>query len=437
MIGALVVAAPVRAQQEELPPGVSLETRYSKLGRPLVSVRPFESTPATGPAAEQIASIIESDLRLGDRYQLVRPPSSLTIGPVDYPAWNSLNVVYLVTGEVSETADGHELALTVHDVVYGDVKQQTTYELPEPTSAEFRMAVHRVSDDVVQAISNQPGIAATRIAFVRQNGNGSYDLMMVDSDGEGLQRLWGAPQVYSPAWSPAGDRLAFATFGGDSWELIEREMSSGSMNRLISGSLVQTPVYSPAGDLIFALWVEAQRNAGLELHRWDGSRAHRLTSTTGDNLSPAVAPDGGRIAFHSSRLGRQHIFVMPADGGDAVLISPLGDQAQFFAPAWSPTGTDVVFHGQSRGGFHLMLADAARPGRRITQLTSQGNNQDPSWAPDGRHIVFTGVGAGGDGLYVIDIVTGETRMLVRGAGLRMPDWSRSLMNGSPRGRASG
>lgn len=425
----VVAVSPLRGQEDRMPPGVSLETRYSKLGRPLVSVRPFGAAATVQPAAAEIAGIITNDLRLSDRYQMVTPPIGLAEGQVDYVAWNSLNVVYLVTGEVSAAAAGYQLALTVHDVVYGSVKQTKTYRLPAVDAHEFRMAVHAISDEIVQAVSNQPGTAATRVAFVRQAG-GSYDLMVVDSDGEDARRLWGAPQIYSPAWSTDGLKLAYTTLGpNDEWQLIERELASGSTRRIVSGSLVQTPSYTPDGQLIFAMWVDARRSPGLELFRWDGSRAERMTSTNGDNLSPSVSPDGRQLAFHSSRLGRQHIFVMASDGGEATLLSPIGDRAQFFAPAWSQTGSQVAFHGQSRGGFHLMLADAARPGSQITQLTSSGDNEDPSWAPDGRHIVFTGVGREGPGLYVIDVVTGETRVLVRGAGLRMADWSRSLAHG--------
>lgn len=429
-------ATPILAQRE-LPPGVSLATRYTKLGRPILSVRPFAAAPAVQPFADQISGIIRNDLLLSDRFEMFTAPQTLaTNGAVEYAQWNSLNVVWLVTGDVTATVTGYDVALSVHDVVYGNVKQARTFSLPLATASDFRMAVHALSDEVVRWITNQPGMAATRVVFARQNGNGSYDLMITDADGEDMRRIFGSPSpIYSPVWSADGSKIAYTRDGGNgSWELVERAMASGATRVVASGGLITTPAYSADGKLVFSMWVDAGRAAGLELHDWDGSRVRRLTTTSGDNMSPSFSGDGRRIAFHSSRTGRHHIYVMPATGGDALLLSPLGDRAEYYAPDWSPVGNQVAFHGQSREFFHLMLADASRPGSQITQLTSSGRNEDPSWAADGRHIVFTGVGSRGSGLYVIDVVTGEIRHLAeaaRGTKLRMADWSPPLAQARP------
>lgn len=435
-VALLAIGAPLAAQRGDttrLPPGVSLATRYSKAGRPLLAVRPFAADAFVQGYADQVQTIVRNDLARSDRFEMVDAPSTLASGPVEYAQWNSLNVVYLVTADVRAGAGGNELALSVHDVVYGNVKQSRTFSLPPADAPGFRMAVHVVSDEIVRWITNQPGMAASRITFVRQNGGGSYDLLVVDSDGEDMRRILGSPQpIYSPVWSHDGSRVAYARDAGEGWELVERDMTAGSNRVLARGPLIQTPAYSADGKLVFAMWVDAGRAAGLELHQYDpsGGPIQRITTSAGDNLSPSFSPDGRQLAFHSSRTGRQHVYVMPSAGGNALLLSPLGDRAEYYAPDWSPTGNQVIFHGQSRDQFHLMLADASRPGAQITQLTSSGRNEDPSWAPDGRHIVFTGVGGGRAGLYVIDVITGEIRQLVNGPRLRMADWSPSLARGA-------
>jgi TolB protein len=136
----------------------------------------------------------------------------------------------------------------------------------------------------------------------------------------------------------------------------------------------------------------------------------------------------------SSRLGMPHIYVMPAAGGAAQLISPFvrGQRGYYTSPDWSPTGSRIAFHGHwnSRGTYQIMLADANRPGAQIRQLTSEGANEDPSWAPDGRHLVFTHAGVRGTspGLYVIDTETGNRRPLLTGSdGYRLADWSPPLL----------
>jgi TolB protein len=135
-----------------------------------------------------------------------------------------------------------------------------------------------------------------------------------------------------------------------------------------------------------------------------------------------------------SRLRLPHIYVMPATGGAQQLVSPYvhGQLGYYTSPDWSPTSTEIAFHGHwnSRGTYQIMIADAARPGAQIRQLTSTGANEDPSWAPDGRHLVFTHAGVRGTspGLYVVDTATGTRRPLTTGSeGYRLADWSPVLL----------
>jgi TolB protein len=195
----------------------------------------------------------------------------------------------------------------------------------------------------------------------------------------------------------------------------------------------QTPSYSPDGRrLALALW----SGDGMELHEYDLARnccLRRISQRSRIDMNPSYSPDGRRMVFQSDRLGNPHIFTMPANGGDAALLTPFeaGGPGYYTSPQWSPRGSQVVFHGRSRGGiFQIMVADANRPGSPVQQITSQGRSEDPSWAPDGRHIVFSGVRDDGMGLYVIDLVTGRIRPLVTGGRFRMPDWSPILKDAS-------
>jgi TolB protein len=433
-VSLIALATPVLAQQQDtskLPPGVELEMRYSKAGRPLIAVRPFTvSITGAGPAA-QITSIVINDLTLSDRFEMMPVPESLTSpDSLRYEVWNSLNVVYLITGDVQPSGSGYQLLLTAHDVVYGREKQSGTFQLPGEASADFRMAVHAAADAVVKWLTGQPGMAATRIAFQRVNQN-SFDIMSVDYDGENLRRLFGSPEmVYSPAWSPDGSRMAYALKNSNKWQLVERELASGRTRTLANGDLVSGVSYSPDGSrILFDLWIPGRGVAqGLEIHSYDVAtgRITKLTESTQDNLLGSLSPDGRRMVFLSTRTGRQHIYVADADGSNARVLTPFGERVQYNGPEWSPVGTKIAFHGQSQGTFQIMVADATRLGGQVTQLTSRGENQDPSWAPDGRHIVYTGSGAEGEGLYVIDTTTGNIRMLTRGRRLRFPDWSMPL-----------
>jgi TolB protein len=432
LVWLLAMAVPLAAQQRDtsrLPPGVELATRYTVRNRPALAVQPFASASMLVNTASDVTRIVENDLRISDRFEVRPTPQTLANGTIDYQQWNSLNVVWVVAGELTATTSGFRLDVTLHDVVFGKVQQRRSFTLPTAASPDFRMAIHAASDELVRWIFNQPGMAASRIAFVRQNGNGKYDLLLVDSDGENVRRIAGSDaQIYSPTWSPDGNKLAYVVSQDQGWQLIERDLETGRTRVLQTDqNLLVTPHYSPDGSKIaFANWLQG----GLEIQELNvGSNSvRRLTNSAGDNMSPSYSPDGQRITFHSTRTGRQHIYVMPAEGGNATVLSPFGDGVEYAAPDWSASGTEVVFHGRSRGGvYQIMLANASRSGGQVEQLTREGENEDPSWAPDGRHVVYSsGVRGRTPGLYVIDTGTGNIRSLVTGARLRIADWSPSL-----------
>ena len=434
VLAGIMAPATVAAQEpdSDLPAGVRLRLVYQTEYRDRVAVQPFTGQ-GLGRVPEEIHRIVRRDLDYSDRFEMLFTiPERLQTGGADYGAWNDLGVVYLVTGSVEATeSGGYGLRLTLHDVVYGSVREIRYFQLPPLDDPGFRMAVHAAADEVVRWATGEPGIAATRLVMTRLRSDGVHELLVVDSDGENLRRITEEESIYSPTWSPDGTRIAYsATDYVESDRIVERDVATGRVRILTERGLpAQTPSYAPDGDrLALALWI----NRGMEIHDYDLERQcclRRLSRGSRIDMHPSYSPDGRRIVFQSDRLGNPHIFTMPADGGDAVLVTPfeMGGPGYYTSPEWSPKTSQIVFHGRSRGGvFQVMVANADRPGGTVQQITAEGRSEDPSWAPDGRHIVFSGVRDDGMGLYVIDLVTGRIRPLVTGGRYRMPGWSPIL-----------
>ncbi len=428
------------AQEEEAAiPGVSLGFVYEGERIPPIAIRPFTGG---GPAAD-IASIIATDLDYSDRF-FVRDslPAGVDADGVQYSLWDQYGVDWLLTGSIDSEDGVAFLDVELHDIVFSSIRSRARFPIPPPGHEGFRLAIHQISDAVVEWVHGDPGMAASRIVFsMRPFGNpDSKELYVVDSDGEGLRRVtWDDDLAVSPAWSPDGTHIAYTSFKSGLPRIYELNLADGSERTVDGGSpggQQFSPSYHPDGDRIAFWTLDPGGTKGISTYNIrDGCCLTRLISGHHQNIQPSYSPDGSRMVFLSNRLGSQtpQIYVMPGEGGDAELLSPYryGQGGYFADPDWSPTADMVAFAGgivdqRVYNQYDIFVRDIESPDNRIVRLTTEGNNEDPSWAPDGRHLVFAGVRSYGYGVFVVDTATGRTRLLVAGVRAEDTDWSPGL-----------
>jgi TolB protein len=425
------------AQERDSIPGVTLGLVYETAYSPALALKPFSGRFGGEAVAPQVEAIIGRDLRNSDRFAVLDSlPSSLLGEGIDYALWDRLGAVWLVRGQLEGAGEGYILVLELHDVVYGEIKERGRFPIPDPADGDFRMAVHRASDQIVLWASGEPGMAASRIAFSMPDAQGNKDLWVIDSDGENLRRLTNANSlVLSPAWHPSGRKIAYSSEkGGENWRIYEVDLATGREAMVPparDGDHHMTPSYHPDG-LTLAFAVSGGTRSGI--FTYNVERRCCLAHVSGGrwfDLSPSYSPDGRTLTFNTNRFGDQYpqVMTMPSQGGDAQTLSPYeyGRGGYYSAPEWSPVNDLVAFHGAiRRGTYHILVADMKDRGRRLRQLTWEGNNEDPSWAPDGRHLVFVGERRWGHGLFVVDVATGRLRALIESRRVDVPAWSPAL-----------
>ena len=120
----------------------------------------------------------------------------------------------------------------------------------------------------------------------------------------------------------------------------------------------------------------------------DGSNQVRLTHNLAREAYPTWSPSGDRIAFLSTRQGRQEIFLMNADGSNQVPLThlePTGVFRRHLAPAWSPNGAKIAFNRNEGETHEIFVIDP--DGTKEARLTTDGGGWS-AWSPDGTKIAF-------------------------------------------------
>jgi Tol biopolymer transport system component len=167
------------------------------------------------------------------------------------------------------------------------------------------------------------------------------DIWVIEVEGSVATNLTADPRLdnWSPAWSPDGTRIAFAsTRNGGPMSIWTMDVKGGSLAR-VTRTHGEYPDWSPDGSrIVYAAPAGGGSNGPYDLWVADlmGAReAQRITSWAGTDFAPAWSPDGEWIAYQSDISGRFELWLIRPDGSDAHAVTPNEDGVW---PAWSPDG---------------------------------------------------------------------------------------------------
>lgn len=411
-----LLAAPLLAQdQDRAQDAIRIGITYRPGTRPGLVVLP-------GTGLDSVRAIVRRDLDYSDRFQMIEAGSGGGAGAVNYnyyrTQFNADHAVELVS------APGG-VSVRLHDLAAGRVRNQQVFALPAQTAGDFRLAVHRVSDEITRWASGTDGYAASRLLILS-----GERIHQVDSDGAAQVPVTPAGEkALSNAWAPDGRRFAYTRFSAGRGTIMIRDLAGGAaVAHGTDADLNFSPAFSPDGrTLAFARAEESGATNIFTANVASNCCLQRLTVRNfADNLSPTYSPDGRRIAYVSSRAGPPQIYVMSADGTDQEVLASFdyGATGPSFAPEWSPDGASVVFHREVSRSPQIFILDVASG--RVKQLTSVGRNEDATWAPDGRHVAFISDRTGRRQVWVVDTETGRVRQISTAGSARLPSWSRRL-----------
>lgn len=223
--------------------------------------------------------------------------------------------------------------------------------------------------------------------------------------------------VYHPVWSPGGQRLAVTLSASDDDSRLfivplddgrPVEVSLSGASNPFSG---QAPVaMNPTWDGAALLFEGTDASGHFRIFRAEGGRASALpVSHPGHLTFPSVA--GERLAFVSDQTGTGDLYLLEAGGLRRLTDSPVPEMF----PQLSPEGDRVVFSRKVGATEDLFVLDLATGQERVL-AGGAGDQTRPVHA--GEHVVYFD-GARGPGLW--DLVRigpgGERTTLGRGVAL--------------------
>jgi len=285
---------------------------------------------------------------------------------------------------------------------------------------ETRNVGHKISDEIINILTGEKGIASTKIAFSFKTSVGK-ELAMVDYDGFNFTALTNNGNLnLFPAWAPDGKRILFSNYTTDRLNI---QMLSRANNKieLISSfkGLNFAPCWSPDGTKI-CLSLTKDGNTEIYLLDLKTKQLNRLTDNRTIDTSPTFSPNSREIAFVSDRAGAPQIYVMEINGGNVRRLTFHGGYNT--SPAWSPRGDLVAYVSREDDNSQQIYVTDPYDFSPI-RLTYEGNNEEPSWSPDGLHIVCTSNRSGMYELYTMNWDGTRQRKLTEGIIANGPDWS--------------
>jgi TolB protein len=414
----------------------------------VTSIMAFQDALAIRPKEVTYTAIGEAYYRLG-QYDQARASlrQALSEGADDVETYALLGATYAHLNQceeaevyyeqaLAESAD-HPLALEARDLC------QSGEPVPSPSPTATRVAEPTPTSTPTAGSGAPPpppppATLSGQIAFpVWDSQGGRYDTYVANADGSGRRLV--VEEMHQPAFGPGGEWLAVNGERDEAMNLFIVRADGSQLREITEYIEDGLPAWSPdGGSLAFSSTRHGDKQSRIyvidevpfERGRADG----RPLNFGPDDVRgeyPAWTEDG-RIVYSGCDVTVEPapcgLFVMPAAPG-VHPFTQLTDRKEDTAPDVS--GDTVVFMSQRDGNWEIYTVGL--DGTRLRQLTDNAANDGlPIWSPDGRSIAFVSDQGGAWALWAMNADGSRRRQLfaLGGNGLAF-DWQHERISWAP------
>jgi TolB protein len=307
---------------------------------------------------------------------------------------------YLVTGSIAGRVEGRLAS------------KQTKSELfaRAYTGGNTRAQIHAFADDIAKQLTGLPGIAQTKMAFKAERGPGHSEVYIADYDAHGPQAVTSDNTIVAgPAWAgPAA--LVYSSYKLGNPYIFSHHLKTGARPVVARhpGSSY-SPAVSPDGSRV-AMILSKGGSPDLYVANIDGSGLKQLTTTREAEFSPCWSPDGKMICYGSRERGATRLlFSISPSGGTPRHLATSGAPSPT-EPDWSPDGKWIAFTSQT-ATFQICIVQANGGNGGAAIVLVEG--EDPSWAPNSRALIFCRGRDHAKQLSLLDVPTKQVKSLPR------------------------
>ncbi|MDE3135710.1 MAG: PD40 domain-containing protein [Acidobacteriota bacterium] len=272
-----------------------------------------------------------------------------------------------------------------------------------------------------------------QLAFIDESTGPYGELEVLDVASQKVRQLTHDDALaLSPAWSPDGRFVYFASSRGGTMNIWKIAAGGGEPEQITSGQGddAQLDVSSDGKRIVFSTWRTNVNIAQADLTAKSEQQSARLLTTdpVRNQMAPAYSPDGKHITYFSNLKGAENesIWIANADGSNPVQL--VRDSQVNVFPLWTPDSQHVVYRAEPAGGstadeYRIISASGGVPETMLKNATGDYFDIES----DGR-LLFTNFK---DEVETFDPRDNQTRILGQLHGNRL--WASSLRL-SPDGR---
>ena len=262
----------------------------------------------------------------------------------------------------------------------GTGPEATNTPAPSPTPPEYTP-----TPAATRATGSLPKLSGALLFPVFDTTAKTYHIYRLDLASGKMDKF--VLQGSQPAITPDGKRVGWRSWKKDQRGLLSRPMDSPDTWQMITFAEAARPDWAPDGQrFVFPSRQEPDRQSRLYLFTGAGDEPFIEIQRQGSPIlgrTPAFLPDG-RIVYQGCVENACGLYLMDANGSNPRQLTGFIDD---MTPAVSPDGKKIAYMSKVSGYWQVNVVNTDGTGEH--HLTDDWYwNGLPVWSPDGKYLIF-------------------------------------------------